>query len=266
MGPTINSANVPPGARPARHSRMALAAVLLSIVAFIPPFGIAAIILGHFAGRRVAASQGRLNGKATARAAVIIAYLQMFLLTIAVLLAWQVLHLTVADFRRDPLVQRVFRESDARQTLDYTSAREEEITARTLVIQMVAIEDQHRRQQGQGYLCSINQLTQAGVEGSTPAEKSAFRERLAQSAYIYEITACHADEDDPATTYKLTAVPRAPRMPQGSLLFCADQTGAVKQLLGGISDDCFTHGYVDLQPGEPAVPPQQSSAQSPPSP
>lgn len=242
---------------------MALTALLLSFVAFIPPFGIAAVILGHVAGRRIAASQGELNGTATARAAVIIGYVQMFLLAVAIMLSWQVLHLTVDDFRRDPLVQRVFRESDARQPLDYTSAREEEITARTLVIQMVAIQDQHRRQDGQGYLCSINQLTQAGVEGSTPAEKSAFKERVGQSAYIYEITACHADEDDPSTTYRLTAVPRAPRMPSGSLLFCADQTGTVKQLFGGISDECFAHGYIDLQPEQPAIPPQQSDAQTP---
>jgi hypothetical protein len=245
---------------------MALAALLLSILAFIPPFGIAAVILGHVAARRVAASQCRLNGKATAHAAILIGYSQMFLLAVAVMLSWQVLHLTVEDFRRDPLVQRVFRESDARQTLDYTSAREEEITARTLVIQMVAMQDQNHRQEGQGYLCSIRELTQAGVEGATPAEKRAFAERIEQSAYIYEINGCLATEDDPATTYKLTAVPRSPRMPQGSTLFCADQTGAVKQVLGGISPDCFDHGYVVLQPGAPAVPPQESSTQSMPSP
>jgi len=265
MDSTDNLATAPTNAGTVRHSRMALAAVLLSIFAFIPPFGIAAVVLGHIASRRIAASRGSLNGSATTRAALIIAYLQMFLVTVVALIAWQLLHLTVQDFRRDAMVQRVLREADARQTLDPTSAREEEITAQALIVQMVAIQDQHYGN-GQGYLCSIGQLIQAGIEGSTPAEKQAFGDRVHQSAYMFELSRCNSGNSNSVARYDLTAVPRSPRMPAGSLLFCADETGTVKQTRTGTSVDCFDHGYVTLEPAAPPVenPPAKPVPPAPP--
>ncbi len=252
-----DSAATSPDVRPVRHSRMAFAAVAFSIFAFIPPFGITAVVLGHLSSRRIAASRGLLNGKATAQAAMIIGYVQMFLLAVATVLIWQALHLTVQDFRHDALVQRVLRETDARQTLDSTSARQQEIAAQALVIEMVAIEDQYHRQNQQGYLCSIDGLLQTGVEGATPAEKRALYERLQASAYMFEVRGCTAtdtDSDTPAAGYKLTAVPRSPRMPDGSLIFCADETGTVEQIRSATSIDCFDRGYVILKPASQTSP------------
>jgi hypothetical protein len=249
--PEPASPDAAPDGQPVRSNRMALAAVLLSIFAFILPFGIAAVVLGHLSKRRIDACRGTVDGKATARAALIIAYVQMFLVTVAALISWQVLHLTVQDFRRDPLVQRVFREADARAPLDSTSAREEEITARALVIQMVAIQDQNYRNNGAGYFCSIGELVQTGVEGATPAERQAFGERLHQSAYMFELSGCSSGSV--AARYDLTAVPRLPRMPAGSLLYCADETGKVSQIRNETSVNCFDHGYVIVQPSTPEI-------------
>jgi Domain of unknown function (DUF4190) len=236
-----------------RQSHMALAALALSVFAFIPPLGIAAVVLGHISSRDIAASQGKLNGKAIARAALVIGYVQMFLLTVAAVVIWLVLGLTLQDFRRDALVQRVLRESSANATLDYASAREEENTARALVIQMVAIEDQYYRGH-RNYLCSVSELSQVGVEGSTPAEKRAFNERLQASAYIFELRGCDSEKSASlALGYKLTAVPRAPRMPPDSLIYCADETGTVLQTSSATSVDCFDHGYVILKPTTPRI-------------
>ena len=233
---------------------MALAAVALSIFAFIPPLGIAAVVLGHISIRRIAASRGALNGKATARAALIIGYLQMILMVVVSTMVWQALHLTVRDFRRDTLVQRVFRETDPNQTLDSSSAREQEATARALVIQMVAIQDQRYRGDAREYLCSIGELLNAGLDGSTPAEKGAFKERVWHSAFMFEVRACHSENSvSPSAGYKLSAVPRSPRMPDGARTFCADETGTVKQIFGGTSVDCFDHGTIILKPEAPAV-------------
>src|SRR5580704_13504716 len=58
MESTNNFAAAPSNAGPIRQSRMALAAVALSIFAFIPPLGIAAVVLGHVSIRRIAASRG----------------------------------------------------------------------------------------------------------------------------------------------------------------------------------------------------------------
>jgi hypothetical protein len=236
-----------------RQSHMALAALALSVFAFIPPLGIAAVVLGHISSRDIAASQGKLNGKAIARAALIIGYVQMFLLTVAAVVIWLVLGVTLQDFRRDALVQRVLRESSANATLNYASAREEENTARALVIQMVAIEDQYYRGY-RNYRCSLSELSQVGVEGSTPAERRAFYERLQSSAYIFELRGCDSEKSaSPALGYKLTAVPRAPRMPPGSLIYCADETGTVLQTSSATSVDCFDQGYVILKPAAPRI-------------
>ena len=236
-----------------RQSHMALAALALSVFAFIPPLGIAAVVLGHISSRDITASQGKLNGKAIARAALIIGYLQMFLLTVAAVVVWLVLGVTVQDFRRDALVQRVLRESSANATLNYASAREEENTARVLMIQMVAIEDQYYRGY-RNYRCSVSELSQVGVEGSTPAERRAFYERLQASAYIFELRGCDSEKSaSPALGYKLTAVPRAPRMPPGSLIYCADETGTVLQTSSATSVDCFDQGYVILKPATPRI-------------
>jgi hypothetical protein len=133
---------------------MALAAVLLSIFAFIPPIGIAAIVLGHMASRRISASRGFLNGAATARAAIIIGYVQMCLVIVAAGLGWRLLGVIVRDFRHDSLVRRVLRDREAKRTLDYTSAREEESTARGLLIQLVAMQEQYHRKKG-GDICAL---------------------------------------------------------------------------------------------------------------
>ena len=251
-----------PDSRPVRHSRMASAALVLSIVAFIPPLGIAAIVLGHISKHRILASRGLLNGEATARAALIIGYTQAALMTAVMFILWQVLGLTVQDFRRDTLVQRVLRTSEVNLVPDYETAREEEMIARALLFQMAGIEAEHHRKSEQGYLCSLGALLEAGgVEGSTPAEKRAFKERVWRSRYSFEIQGCTPDDSKEATPqYRLTAVPRWPQTPSGhgqwcadekgtftricSPVFCADESGTVKQIYGGTSADCFDHGDV----------------------
>jgi len=260
MEPTANATTPEP--RPARHSRMATVALVLSIFAFIPPLGIAAIVLGHISKRRILASHGLLNGEATARAALIIGYTQAALVTAFVLVLWQVLGMTVEDFRRDAMVQRVLRTSDTNQVPDYETAREEEMTARALLFQMSGMEAEHHRKSEQGYLCSLGALLEAGgVEGSTPAEKRAFAERIWHSRYNFEVQGCTPDDSKEATPqYRLTAVPRWPQTPSGkgqwcadekgtftricSPVFCADESGSVKQIYGGTSADCFDHGDV----------------------
>jgi hypothetical protein len=245
---------------------MATAALALSIFTFIPPCGIAAIVLGHISRQRILASHGTLDGAASARAALIIAYTQAALLTVAGLMLWQVLHLTFEDFRRDAMVQRVLRTSDNNQVPDYETAGEEEMTARALLVQIAGIEAEYYHKSERGYLCSMADLMEAGgTEGSTPAEKRAFALRLRQSRYNFEIQACIADASKGVTPqYRLTAVPRWPQSPgtngqwcadeKGAFtrlcspIFCADETGAVKQIYRGTSADCFDHGNASPAP------------------
>src|SRR5215469_5169733 len=134
---------------PANGNGLARAALWLSIFAFIPPLGIAAVVLGHIAESRVAASAKAANGKSHARAALWIAYIQLAVFSLAGVVLWGLFHNTAEGFRRDAMVQGVFRSHDEARVLDPESAREAETATGLIVTQLIAIEDYyHRDSQG----------------------------------------------------------------------------------------------------------------------
>jgi len=221
---------------------MARAALGLSIFAFVLPLGIAAIVIGHIAERQT--DEETANGNATARAALWIAYLQIALLTLILVVVGGLFYGTARGFQRDAMVQRVFRANDQMQPLDAESAREAEGAALTIVNQLIAIEDQIRRhREDGGYSCEFNEVIDTGLDGTTDAEKKTFDLRVAQSPYAFAFSHCNPTTGGiPSAAYQLTAIPRPPRMPEGSAIFCADQTGLVRRVHGRTSLDCFDHG------------------------
>ena len=235
----------PTDRKPAENGqRMARLALGFSIFAFVLPCGIAALVLGHMADRRIHSEASDFNGKASARAALWIAYVQLALIGAATLILWSLFHETALGFQRDSLVQGVFRASDQMRPLDSASAREAETTARTLVDQLMAIEEQFRRHSDEGaYACTLEMLLATGLEGETDAEKRAFAERVLASHYRFAVSNCNPVVSGiPSAAYTLTAVPLPPRMPQGSAIFCADQTGVVRVAHGETSLDCLQSG------------------------
>ncbi len=229
----------PSQSKPNSLARMAL---FLSVVAFLLPLGIAAVVMGHIAERQAAPDDS--TGHAMARAALWISYLQLASILLIAVLAWGLFAETAQGFRGDALVQRVFRSNDATRPLDRDSARDAEVSAQAIAVQLVAIEDQIRRhREDGGYSCQLNEVLETGLEGSTDAEKKAFALRLLESPYIFQISRCNPQNSGiPEAAYVLTAVPRTPRMPEDSALFCTDQTGVVRQVRGGISLDCLKNG------------------------
>jgi hypothetical protein len=166
------------------------------------------------------------------------------LVSLMAVVFWGLFGSIAESFQRDALVQRVLREHDEQQTLDQQSAREAESAAKMLVYQLIAIEDEIRQYSEEGrYSCQVNQLVTTGMKGMTEAERRGLEPRIMESPYLFEISRCSLDAADPVKPgYVLTAVPRSPRMPEGSATFCADQTGVVLQLRGGTSVDCLKIG------------------------
>jgi hypothetical protein len=229
---------------------LARAALIVSIFAFLPPLALAAIIMGHIAEhsaehireqRSVGSPQ---NGQPMARAALWIAYIQLLVVLSATFIFWTAFHQMAISFQRDAMVQGFFRSSDREQPLDQREAAEAEHTARTILNQLIAIEDQYRRDRKNGlYACHINELVEDGLEGTTEAEKRAFYQRIADSAYMFEISSCNSgNEDAKDAAYFLTAVPRHPRMPEGASIYCANESGEMRQVRTGTSLDCLKHG------------------------
>jgi hypothetical protein len=232
--------NSPPSS--ATNHALARAALVLSIFAFLPPLGLAAIVMGHIAEKRSLASL--LNGRSMARAALWIAYIQLVLVLSMSFILWTAFRRMALSFQRDAIVQRFFRSSDREQPLDTAAAADAEQTARAILTELIAIQDQYRRDSKSGlYACRINELVESGVEGATEAEKLAFYQRVSDSPYMFEISWCNpADGYSSDAAYFLSAVPLHPRMPEGSAIYCADQTGTLRQVRTGLSLDCLKHG------------------------
>ena len=229
---------------PARVPNHALArtALVMSIFAFLPPLGLAAIVMGHIAEKRGVPNP--LNGRSMARAALWIAYIQLVLVLSTSFILWTAFRRMAMSFRRDALVQSLFRSSDREQPLESGEVADAERTARIILTQLVAIQDQYRRDSKFGlYSCRINELVERGLEGTTESEKRAFYQRLTDSPYMFEISSCNPEDGDSnSAAYFLSAVPRHPRLPDGSAIYCADQTGTIRQVRSGISLDCLKHG------------------------
>jgi len=219
-------------------------ALALSIFAFIVPIGIAAIVLGHMTGSRTDPNPSAENHRVLARAALWIAYLQLALVSFTVLVALSLFQETFMGFQSDPLLQRSSRPSDEVKPLDDKSAREAEETAQTVLTQLMAIEESARSHSPNGsYACHVEQLTGSGEEGWTDAEKRAFALRVAESPYLFAVSSCNPRTGGIETAaYVLTTVPIPPRLPDGSNVFCADQTGVLRHFSGGTSLDCIRKG------------------------
>ena len=242
--PNLATEQAPSGAG---RRALARAALIVSIFAFLPPLALAAIIMGHVAehsAEHIPEQRSPQNGQPMARAALWIAYIQLLVVLSAMFIFWTAFRQMAISFQRDAMVQSFFRSSDREQPLDQGEAAEAEHTARTILNQLIAIEDQYRRDSKNGfYACHINELVEDGLEGTTEAEKRAFYQRIADSAYMFEISDCNSgNEDAKDAAYFLTAVPRHPRMPEGSAIYCANETGEMRQVRAGTSLDCLKHG------------------------
>jgi hypothetical protein len=222
-------------------SALARAALVASIFAFIPPLGLAAIVMGHIADGGRTSLQ---NGRAMARAALWIAYIQLVLVLSAAFIFWTAFRGIAISFQRDAIVQRLFRSSDREQPIDRSEVADMELAARTILIQLIAIEDHYRRSSKVGaYACRMNELVAIGVEGTTESEKRSFELRMAEAPYLFEISDCSPGEGDSKEAgYFLTAVPRHPRMPEWAAIYCANENGTMRQVRSGTSLDCLKHG------------------------
>src|SRR5262249_27154029 len=96
---------------------LALVGLGLSIFAFMLPLGVAAVVAGHVAEKRIVCSHGSFNGKFTARAALWIGCLQMGLAGLILLLGWNFFRDVVRVYQLDALVQHVLRTNDGSRPL-----------------------------------------------------------------------------------------------------------------------------------------------------
>ncbi len=212
-----------------RVNSMAIASLVLSAFAIIPPLGIASIVLGHISRKEIARSQGRQTGAGIAFTALIASYLQfavLLLIAIGIASIWHRMNRELGhnEFARAALVEQL-ESARGPSASDVQRQQRHAIDALRLIhaaqIEYLAAHPE------QGYSCELSQL---GWDTTTPNELTL---HMIESHYEMKIYQCRG-ADNPS--YVVVAIPRSDHNPPNSPPYCVDQTGIVKQTEPAMSD------------------------------
>jgi hypothetical protein len=226
---------------------MAVASLALSFLAFIVPFGIASVVMGHVSRRQIAKSNGRQTGTWVAFAGLIISYLQfavVALLCIALAGVWR-------EMNRD-LDRHWYTRAALLERLTYVrpSAAENRKNAVDAMRLIFARQTEYlSAHPDEGYACQLYLL------GWDPATPSELRVHMVNSHYDIKIYQCRADaEHYNDRRFTVVAFPIGDSNPPDSPLYCVDQTGIVRKYGSDHANDVVAktlyHGESCPQDGE----------------
>jgi uncharacterized protein DUF4190 len=202
---------------------MAVASLMLSFFAFIPPLGIAAAVMGHIARGQIAKSRGRLIGTWFAFAGLVITYLQFAVLAIVCIVIVGGLqemnrNLDRGRHTRAALVAAIYsyhRRTDA----DYTRQRRDVVDA----LRLIDASQADYLAANEGYACQLWQLNTV-----TPTEVNM---HIVNSHYEVKIDQCRgADAQRPDDrAYVAVAIPRSEWNPADAPVYCIDQNRVIRR-------------------------------------
>lgn len=201
---------------------MALASLILSFFSIIPPFGIAAAVLGHKSRSQIARSGGRLTGAWPAFAALVLGYLQLvvfaliFLAGLGLLLEFNQ-HLSKEPWIRAALVERLMN-GDPHKVIKADAARHQQDALEALRLLRTRQHDYVARHPADGYACRLDQL------GYQPTEESELRTFILNSRYRIQILNCWGTNQP---RFVILAVPDSQFNPPDCPALCMDSTDII---------------------------------------
>lgn len=210
---------------------MAIACLALSFLAIFVPLGIASVVMGHVSRQQIAHSGGRQKGTGLAFAGLIISYLQFAL----VLLIALGLHAAMRrmnqeldhnEFARAAMVQEITYGRGRKSSTDVEKQRRDAINSLRLI--HASQQDYLAAHPNEGYACELYKL---GSDPSTPSELDLY---MINSHYEIKIYQCRGIDDQ---RYVVVAIPRSDANPEGSPVYCLDQTGAIRSSNGDWIND-----------------------------
>jgi len=207
---------VPPatGQRPAsvgsvETSGKAIASLICGILFLIPPFAIAAIVLGHLSLSQIRKSGGRLQGDGLAIAGLVLGYFG----AVPVLLI--IAAIAIPNLLR------------ARMAANESSAV---ASVRTLVVAETSYSQVHHEA---GFTCSLSDLDQLIDQELAGGRKY---------GYVFELTDCSAGSDGGANVkYRVVAHPITANQ-TGVRAFCSDESAVIKVDSSGSDRECMENG------------------------
>jgi hypothetical protein len=198
-------------------SKMALASLVLSFFSLFPPFGIAAVALGHVSRKKIAGSGGRLSGTGVAFAALIVGYLQLTLVAILLIGALGFLNRMNQELSKNPdtraaLIARL-KFGDPHKLHPEDSAKHQQLAEDALRLVRTRQREYLAAHPDEGYACRFDQL------GDPAAGETELGNLIRNSHYQTQIYQCRMPNE---LRYVVLSVPRSDSNVTDAPLYCLD--------------------------------------------
>jgi hypothetical protein len=225
--PSAQPASSQPTALQPVANPMAIASLVFSFLAFILPFGIASVVMGHISRKQIAKSRGRQSGTGLAFAGLIISYLQLIvlgLIGIGVVAEWYALN---RELDRHPgdrallIAGLKYGNSSHPSGAEIEQHRQSAVNALRLIAARQT--DYLAAHPDEGYACQLYLLQ------FDPSGQSELNDQMANSRYEIRIGSCRTDSE---SQYAVVAVPRSQFNPPDSPIYCLNQSGVIRKYWG----------------------------------
>jgi len=193
---------------PAQTSGKAIASLVCGLFLFLPPFSIAAVILGHLALSEIRKSGRRLLGEGMAIAGLVLGYVGSIpmLLIIAAIVIPNVLRARIAANEASAVA-----------------------AVRTLIVAESVYAQTHP---ATGYTCALSELDQIDSTLKTGRKHG----------YVFGLRDCTAGTEGTSNVkYRIVAYPITPNQ-TGVRAFCSDESAVVRVDSSGSAQDCMDSG------------------------
>ena len=221
--PPVASSPSPAAAPPTPTlNRMAVASFGLSFLAFLLPFGIASVVMGHLSRSQIQKSEGRQTGMPVAFAGLVISYLQiavMVLLGMGLISFWRSLNRAMD---RDPYARAAIVEQlklGGRPNASMVERQRQHAVDALRLIHASEM-DYIAAHPDEGFACDLTKL------GWDPASGNELNLHMISSRYEIKIYQCRGMNDQ---RYAVVAIPESRYNPPNSPVYCVDQTGVVRR-------------------------------------
>lgn len=231
--PAPTSISAPVSSKPTLDP-LAVASLVCGFLALIVPFGLAAVVFGHLARRRISRSGGREKGSAIAFAGLILGYGQLAIFAVILLGLLGLVqdirhHFDHADPRtRAALLERIV-DGDPNAVTPAKSSRQRDAAIQALHL-IRAKETQYIAEHpDEGYACQMYKV------GFDPGGDTVLNTLLRESDYDTKFFRCGSVPGAAPGTlllspmYLIISVPRSAGNPADAPAFCLDQANGIEQ-------------------------------------
>lgn len=208
---------------------MAIARLVLSFLAFIPPFGIASVVTGHMSRRQIMSSQGPQKGMGIAFAGLILSYLQLVVVGLLFVVLIGLGYEMNQKLGHDPYVRAALVERIINGDPDHPSASVMAKNGENLMDALHLIEarqDAYRAEHDGNYACHLNYLEPLGRDDELAV-------RLRTSHYAVRVICTGANDRGRAGRYAASAYPISESNPPNAPVYCVDEKKTIRRYTDG---------------------------------